>query len=69
MKIPIMLTIMKFRPFVTVQKLIPGREYPHPSDTFPITRLKSTDTFLAVCIRPSKDPPGAVPALTLFLTF
>jgi len=48
---------MNFRPFVMVQKLIPGREYPPPSDTFPITRLISSYLFLPLCIAPSPAPP------------
>jgi hypothetical protein len=48
---------MIFRPFVMVQKLIPGREYPPPSDTFPITRLISSYLFLPLCIAPPGDPP------------
>ena len=53
-----MLTIINFRPFVTVQKLIPGREYPNPADTFPVRRLKSSDLFLALCIRYLPHPTG-----------
>ena len=59
-----MLTIINFRPFVTVQKLIPGRETPNPPDTFPVRRLKSSDLFLALCILYLPHPPGDVRAPT-----